>query len=193
MAKKAITLPAGTMPSAFPPYFKKRTLQQIIREHLTFGAVSKNGKDRIRFFALALAGEAGELANNAKKEWRGDRKYKGKKGQALWLKLVEEETVDLGNYVFMMAEHLGIDLAARMERKLIEVEERDDDWNKVAPRKSSPYLSATSKEAKDEWLGAGYNISWLRLSKAKARYYIRGTKFNIKQRKILLRYYGNIF
>lgn len=45
-------------------------LDAHIRAHLHWGPLL--GEDKIRFMALALCGEAGELANIVKKDWRGD-------------------------------------------------------------------------------------------------------------------------
>jgi hypothetical protein len=60
---------------------------------------------------------------------------------ALFAKQVDGETVDLGNYVYMMAAHREIPLTKRMLEKLLEVEARDDDWNrlpvKLSKRRSS--------------------------------------------------------
>jgi NTP pyrophosphatase (non-canonical NTP hydrolase) len=68
---------------------------------------------------LALCGEAGELANYVKKEWRGDKldlvAHRAK---------IESEVADVGNYIFMIAEVLGIDLLSAMRDKLYEVEKR---------------------------------------------------------------------
>jgi hypothetical protein len=48
-------------------------LRAHLELHLDWGP---EGDDRLRFLALALAGEAGELANFVKKEWRdGDDRY----------------------------------------------------------------------------------------------------------------------
>jgi hypothetical protein len=105
-------------------------LERVIVEHMNFGK-KRAGLNRTIFFALALAGEAGELCNIIKKKLRGDRKYKGKAGAALFAKQVDGETVDLGNYVYMMAAHREIPLTKRMLEKLLEVEARDDDWNRL--------------------------------------------------------------
>lgn len=72
--------------------------------------------DRFRFLVLALCGEAGELANLVKKDWRGDD---GDRTAA-----IIEELADIGNYAFMIARHLGVDLETEMVKKLEEVERR---------------------------------------------------------------------
>lgn len=133
---------------------RRRTLESIVHSHVYCG---KRRSDflQLAFFALAAAGEAGELANFVKKKWRGDRKFKGKAGLAAWNLKVDEEIVDLANYVFMMADHRRIQLRARMRKKLLEVEARDDDWNKpkehkdtrarVRKKKRSAKLSSSEK------------------------------------------------
>ena len=76
------------------------------------------GVDLFRFLVLALCGEAGELANLVKKDWRGDD------GQAQRDADIIEELADIGNYAFMIARHLGVDLEIEMLRKLSAVERR---------------------------------------------------------------------
>jgi NTP pyrophosphatase (non-canonical NTP hydrolase) len=75
--------------------------------------------------ALGLAGEAGELANFVKKEWRdGDDRYNEIVG----------ELVDCANYVAMIALQLGVeDLPAEMLAKLIAVEARSS-WKAAHPK-----------------------------------------------------------
>lgn len=89
-------------------------LQAKIRAHLHWGRLE--GADKVRFLALALCGEAGELANLIKKDWRGDAGDRQQK--------IEEELADIGNYVCMLAEALGVDLSAAMFAKLVAVEHR---------------------------------------------------------------------
>ncbi len=93
-------------------------LRQKIRDHLHWGPVEH--RDRLRFMALALCGEAGELANLVKKDWRGDIGGNERREK------MKEELADVGNYVFMMAEALGVDLPAAMLKKLVAVEERPE-------------------------------------------------------------------
>jgi NTP pyrophosphatase (non-canonical NTP hydrolase) len=70
-----------------------------------------------RFLALALAGEAGELANLIKKEWRGDipsesyRTEVGAEGpwRGAWLQAVTEEMVDIRIYLHLMALAFDVD------------------------------------------------------------------------------------
>jgi NTP pyrophosphatase (non-canonical NTP hydrolase) len=134
-----------------------RTLKEIIVDHLSYGKVAK--RDKLRFLVLAAAGEAGEMANDVKKEWRGDRKYRGKAGRAAFLAKLDSEVVDLANYVFMLAAERGMDLEAEMEKKLIEVEVRDDDWNKKA--EEAWWLQRIHpKGAEEEW-GAKMNPDYI--------------------------------
>ncbi len=93
-------------------------LRQKIRDHLKWGPIEP--RDRLRFLALALCGEAGELANLIKKDWRGDAGVDARREK------VKEELADVGNYVFMMAEALGVDLPAAMLAKLTAVEARQE-------------------------------------------------------------------
>lgn len=72
--------------------------------------------ERQAYMSLALCGEAGELANNYKKVWRGDGG--DRRDQII------SELADVGNYAFMLASLLGVDLLDEMLRKLEEVERR---------------------------------------------------------------------
>lgn len=60
--------------------------------------------DDIRFLSLAMAGEAGEVANCVKKEWRGDDF-----GQKEMDELVEE-VADTFHYLLILAKALNIDI-----------------------------------------------------------------------------------
>jgi NTP pyrophosphatase (non-canonical NTP hydrolase) len=62
-----------------------------------------------------LCGEAGELANECKKSWRDGHERRDQ---------IISELPDVGNYAFMLAEALGVDLESEMLRKLKEVEQR---------------------------------------------------------------------
>lgn len=74
---------------------------------------------RLYFMSLALCGEAGELANQFKKNWRGDADEGGARAAK-----IEDEVVDCANYVFMIADLLGIDLLPAMLDKFRAVEDR---------------------------------------------------------------------
>jgi NTP pyrophosphatase (non-canonical NTP hydrolase) len=71
--------------------------------------------DQVRFLALAICGEAGELANLIKKMWRGD----GAK-----VRDIRDEIADIQIYLRHLATHLGIDINAACHSKLLEVEKR---------------------------------------------------------------------
>lgn len=92
------------------------TLRKHLQSHLNWGPL--RGDEKVRFMALALCGEAGELANLVKKDWRGDAGDRHDK--------IREELVDVANYAFMLAEALHIDLQAEMLRKLLAVERRPE-------------------------------------------------------------------
>ena len=61
------------------------------------------------FLALAIAGEAGELANLVKKKWQGD---------AVDQQSLREEIADIRIYLEHLARHLHIDTDAACEEKL---------------------------------------------------------------------------
>lgn len=91
-------------------------LRAHLKTHLGWGPLE--GADKVRFMALALCGETGELANLIKKDWRGDAGDRRDQ--------ISAELADVGNYVFMLAEALGVDLPAVMLKKLVEVEKRPE-------------------------------------------------------------------
>ena len=74
--------------------------------------------ERYRYIGLALAGEAGEHANKIKKDWRD--------GTLTNMDAAIDELVDVANYVYMQAHHLGIDLEALMLDKMRKVAERPE-------------------------------------------------------------------
>lgn len=69
------------------------------------------------FFALAIAGEAGELANLFKKEWRGDPQS---------LAEIAAEMAGIRIYLEHLASHLKINLDLECEDKLVIVQGRLD-------------------------------------------------------------------
>ncbi len=86
------------------------------KDHQSWGPSGK--KNMERFCALALCGEAGELANLIKKDWRGDdgdRKTK-----------IIQELADVGNYVLLLAAVLDVEIVDWMYQKLLEIEERPE-------------------------------------------------------------------
>lgn len=68
-----------------------------------------------QFFALELAGEAGEIANKEKKIW---------KGRELPKEDLEEEAADVLIAVMNYANSRNIDLAKALKEKVIEIEKR---------------------------------------------------------------------
>jgi NTP pyrophosphatase (non-canonical NTP hydrolase) len=69
----------------------------------------------LSFLALAICGEAGELANLVKKLWRGDEVDRDK---------IRDEIADIRIYLEHLSRHLDIDLDKACETKLEEVHER---------------------------------------------------------------------
>ena len=72
----------------------------------------------VRFLALALGGECGELANILKKAWRGDFELKDR-----WSE-VAEELADIRVYLELLARAMGYDLDACVRRILPKLERR---------------------------------------------------------------------
>ncbi|MDX2177125.1 MAG: MazG-like family protein [Candidatus Sumerlaeia bacterium] len=68
-----------------------------------------------QFFALELAGEAGEVANNEKKVW---------KGKAVPREHLEDEAADVLIALMNYANSNRIDLAGAVSAKLAEIERR---------------------------------------------------------------------
>jgi len=77
----------------------------------------------VHFLALAIAGEAGELANLVKKQWQGE---------AVDHQSLREEIADISIYLEHLARHLHIDIDAACEEKLKVVADR------LAQRKQAP-------------------------------------------------------
>ena len=69
----------------------------------------------LSFLALAICGEAGELANLIKKLWRGDEVAEVQ---------IRDEIADIRIYLEHISRHLGIDLDDACDRKLNEVANR---------------------------------------------------------------------
>ncbi len=88
-------------------------LREHLLAHLAWSPA--DDVDRLRFLILALCGETGELANLIKKEWRDGTDRRAD---------IVSELADVGNYIHMIALHMGIDLEEAMLEKLIEVEKR---------------------------------------------------------------------
>lgn len=71
------------------------------------------------FLALALAGEAGGLANLFKKEWRDGLSLERRARMV-------DELGDVVAYVRMLAQHLDVDAVAESDRKLSAFEQRPE-------------------------------------------------------------------
>jgi NTP pyrophosphatase (non-canonical NTP hydrolase) len=69
----------------------------------------------MEFLALAICGEAGELANLIKKQWRGDEVNRQE---------IVDELADIRIYLEHMARHLGVNLDKACESKVRVVAER---------------------------------------------------------------------
>jgi NTP pyrophosphatase (non-canonical NTP hydrolase) len=110
------------MESAMKRY-TERALRSYIRNHSKWGPAKV--EERLRFFALAICGEAGELANFVKKEWRGDLKGKGRTAKQVWKGKCVSEAADVGAYTMMYLDLLtGGHLGEEVFKKFMEVETR---------------------------------------------------------------------
>jgi NTP pyrophosphatase (non-canonical NTP hydrolase) len=80
------------------------------------------------YVALNIAGEAGELANVMKKIWRTDPRIAKPEGyQAIasdQRTLIADEIADVMMLTLVLANHLGIDVEAEVQRKLDVIDER---------------------------------------------------------------------
>src|SRR5262249_25610274 len=72
-------------------------------------------REVLYFLALAICGEAGELANLVKKMWRGDDVDAAQ---------IRDEIADLRIYLEHLSRHLQIDLDSACDQKLDEVADR---------------------------------------------------------------------
>lgn len=77
--------------------------------------------DDKRFLALAIAGEAGELANKIKKRWRSNGQETG-----CDLNAIAKEHGDILNYLVLSAKAHGIDLIESADAAMTEYESRFD-------------------------------------------------------------------
>jgi len=77
----------------------------------------------LSFLALAICGEAGELANLVKKRWRGDN---------VEVDMIRDELADIRIYLEHIAHQLGIDLDQACEVKLTKVVTRLDEKERKA-------------------------------------------------------------
>lgn len=86
--------------------------------HIHERAIKRSGiepwtYEDIRFLALALCGEVGELANLLKKHWRGDPVQLPEVDGA-----VKDELADIRVYLELLAKALHVDLDVAVEGKL---------------------------------------------------------------------------
>lgn len=94
-----------------------------LRDHLEWKPTdSMTPRQTTRYLAMALCGEAGELANVVKKEWRGD--VITTTGIREWKASLRSEVADVLNYIHMICIAEGINPEEAMWTKLIEAEEK---------------------------------------------------------------------
>lgn len=86
------------------------------------------GVEDSHFLALALAGEAGELANFVKKEWRGDFRIDDPR----YIKFVRKEIADCRIQIELLAYCFAIDLDEECDRKLDEFFRK---WKRMRARR----------------------------------------------------------
>lgn len=86
----------------------------------------------LRFIALALSGEMGELNNLIKKAWRGDFHLKEK-----WTE-VSDEIADVRIYLELLTRILGLDLDACCQRKTRTLLKRWPEAREAVAAKKNP-------------------------------------------------------
>jgi NTP pyrophosphatase (non-canonical NTP hydrolase) len=96
-----------------------KSVQEMIKDHMEVCPDFSPPDPRGTFLALAHAGEAGELANLFKKEWRDGR-------TAERMQKIIKEMADCRAYMLMLERHMGVDLDAMVEATLIEFEQRPE-------------------------------------------------------------------
>ena len=90
-------------------------------EQMTKGMFAAWTHTDIRYLSLALCGEAGELANFVKKQWRDGKDYTEE---------IKEEICDIRVYLELLAKCFGIEgekLDEEVYKKLVKVRERHKD------------------------------------------------------------------
>lgn len=86
-------------------------------------------RDTVRFLALSLCGEAGELANEIKKEWRsnGAVRWTPEEIEA-YVNKVRFEIADVHMLLYRLAMNCNIDIDTACDDKLDEIKTRGVDW-----------------------------------------------------------------
>jgi NTP pyrophosphatase (non-canonical NTP hydrolase) len=74
--------------------------------------INKNNPEMLGYLALALSGEAGEVANAVKKVMRGDISYEEQKDQ------IAAEVIDVFIYLIKFSYQMGFDLEGKFLEKL---------------------------------------------------------------------------
>ena len=87
---------------------------QFVKHAQSLGRLT-SADEITHFLALAIAGEAGELANLVKKKWQGD---------AVDQQRLREEIADIRIYLEHLARHLHVDIDEACEEKIKVVAER---------------------------------------------------------------------
>lgn len=116
-------------------------IQRMITAHMPWAPRYK----REHFFALALAGEAGELANIYKKDWRGGGK---KISDAAVSDKINGEIVDVIAYALMLAAKRKLPVWHVLLKKLHEVEERPEFKAGLKARRAMRNVAKARKKVK---------------------------------------------
>lgn len=131
-----------------------RSFDEIVKEHLDTCPGNSNIEEkdagfleRLRFLALALAGEAGEAANQVKKEWRGDGAIRD--DYQTWEAKLEGEFVNVAQYTSMIAAHLDLDISTLSRDSFIAFEQRPE-WRDMKERALKSTASRYEGAARDE-------------------------------------------
>lgn len=96
-----------------------RDMGEILHENFLESMDMKfDSPEHFHFLALALAGEAGELANIAKKDWRGH------KNDTLDKDAISEELADIMIYLQILADHFDVNLEVSCYDKMLKNAER---------------------------------------------------------------------
>lgn len=83
--------------------------------------------ETIRFLALSLCGEAGELANEIKKEWRADGFHNWDQQRTQdGRKKIADEIADCQMLIYRLAANMNIDIDTACDNKIDELDQRSD-------------------------------------------------------------------